>query len=94
LNYLRDHDTADFIDLHLSLSQADLQALMREAQYYRLNDLRHRITEAIDCVFLTCALSSLLSADLLCSALLCCLCAHDHAETVPALPKLKVATNL
>ena len=25
--------------------QADLQALMREAQYYRLNDLRHRISE-------------------------------------------------
>jgi hypothetical protein len=53
LNYLRDHDTADFIDLHLSLNQADLQALMREAQYYRLNDLRHRITEAIGllCLF-------------------------------------------
>jgi hypothetical protein len=56
LNYLRDHDTADFIDLHLSLNQADLQALMREAQYYRLNDLRHRITEAIGllCLFDLC----------------------------------------
>jgi hypothetical protein len=41
---------------------------MREAQYYRLNDLRHRITEAMGSVFLTCALSLLLSADLLCFA--------------------------
>jgi hypothetical protein len=43
LNYLR--DTADAIDVQFTLGQADLQALMREAQYYRLNDLRHRISE-------------------------------------------------
>jgi hypothetical protein len=43
LNYLR--DTADAIDVQFSLGQADLQALMREAQYYRLNDLRTRISE-------------------------------------------------
>ena len=43
LNYLR--DTADAIDVQFTLGQADLKALMREAQYYRLSDLRHRISE-------------------------------------------------
>jgi hypothetical protein len=43
LNYLR--DTADAIDVQFPQSHADLQALLREAQYYRLNDLRHRITQ-------------------------------------------------
>jgi hypothetical protein len=43
LNYLR--DTADSIDVQFSQGPADLQALIREAQYYRLSDLKQRIAE-------------------------------------------------
>ena len=45
LNYLR--DTSEAIEPHLPQGSLDLQALLREAQYYRLTDLRHRITEVI-----------------------------------------------
>jgi hypothetical protein len=47
LNYLR--DTADSIDVQFPQSPADLQALIREAQYYRLNDLKQRIAEVTLC---------------------------------------------
>ena len=45
LNYLR--DTAEAIEVHLPVGTSDLQALLREAQFYRLNDLRHRIAEVL-----------------------------------------------
>ena len=83
LNYLR--DTADAIDVQFTLGQADLQALMREAQYYRLSDLRHRISEVTNTLsvfkrffFIKHIFSTV---EFMCLSLLAAMIVHDFAAT-------------